>query len=1001
MDFCRFGSQADQMRSDFPDRELWQLGGEGSAGRVKVRRHHWDPDVYIEVPLTDGVPGAAGATIHLEYQEGDRQRPFYQGQIAGAGQLKKKKSILVGNGQWLTPEADYSNSYGLTLPFKRLILKLDGSTPGTLSVLQSGINEYAVGVDWGSADPAVNERRRLFHEKMHVRQFGLLAYTEAVPGGSRTILARYTTVWANPIYAEGYIGVIQEYDISGTTTIAEWSFNFSTDEEHPNALNESQASRIGYHAMVDRRQGYFFVDLVSESSAIYIVAVDTGIHTLYKSSGLRYRSDWFPDPLRPQNAGSVTAWGKYVFECGWSGWDKSTAALDDFNALVGALGGMDPATLRLALRDGGLVDLPLPDDTTYRGDFRYYVRQADNTYTTMSVSLRNLLGGGKTTRKVLSCGIYTYYDTPILLADGSPAGILDTGAGWNLQSSRWPLWLDEVKEIWIGLCSMADGATAEDPGQSFFQVVSIDFSAGIASVKSEIASVATVIEPYPGWLADKMAEESALAAASRSTVSDTGSYTTHHVVATDPSGGDLTIPNTTWQHLVGWTYDGIDPAFSVDKWLESDQFIPHPWPCVGGPSAYAALLGLNDAMAITSRATPAGCFDREGNHYTIVSEPVHVYESLVTGLVYDPRPPDWPIETFWPPHPTLTLDHQDTGEIAWFAGLKGLQGWYTDYYQWYVTPHAVVRAYTRHDGTPFHYWLPDPIAYPLEAQPWTDEFDFYYARAEALPTVLEFTCLSGYDRGEIEHLGSVTLPYPGSLTVVDHEYYTNKKVSVPTVDTRHITKIVKTTRAGDLTKVDITQKFSWSGATSYSIPKATDLPFALGCWQWAPVGAFLFVLRQMYQQSGGTAVQAQGISNPATDLLDEYPWFEVYRLSDLTFVGRLPLWPSNVTPFKFLQWDTPPRMDVDVDANGNCSAQVMSVWNEATYDFRDINNNWQLKNEFSVSASGVIAQEGVHLYAGLDEPGIPSATESSTMARNAGRAFWIDQANSVVQYTPP
>lgn len=942
-----------------------------------------DPDLQVgdSAPVGFLNPGSNRQPLILSHKPRLLELP--------PGSLTRPSSAGVGNGQWLTPEADYRNSCGLTEPTKQLILKLDGSKPGTLRVLESDIQRFEIREEWG-------EKARLTHYAKHVDQLGLIAYTQQANGRSSTILARYSTMWVAPYGIDGHLGVIHEYDIGGEpSAIAEWVFSFHEISESPYTY-ENLGSRNGYRAQVDRRAGYFFADILTESRAIYMVCLDSGIHTLRKSDGTQHFANWFPDPLRPQSAGAVTAWGKYVFECGWSGYDKSNTAFNDFNATIGYV---DPATLYLPLRDNSLIRLPLPDNTTYRADLRYYVRSDDfSTYTTMSLSLLGLVDG-KVTRKILSCGIYTYGDTRILLADGSAAGsLLDTGPGWNLQSSRWPLWISaESKTIWFWLASMVDGETAEKPGASYFQIFALNFAAGSLSKKGEMVSSKVVLEPYPGWKADRMAEHAALATASQSTQTQTGYHTTSAVVAHDPWGNPQVIPYATYFYNVGWTYEGIDPAYK-EEYDEADQYLPHPWPCPGGPDAYLSLVNTNDAIAISSRATPSGCFDSQGNHYMIVSEPIKVYTTMGSNYVYNPRPSDIPPWAFWLPTLAETLHHEDSGTIAWFSGYKGLQGWYTDYYQWYNTPHTVVRAYTRHDKYPFHYWLVDPDQWPLDAQPWTDEYDFYYARVEDLPTILEFTCLSGYDRGEIEHLGSVTLPYPGNLEVVDAAYFTNKKTSFPSHEIRYVTYLVKTTAGGAQTKLDITQRFSWSGA-SYYHSKAVDMPFALNCWQWAAVGDYLFCLRQMYQSGG--MVRDPSISNPATDLQDEAPWLEVRSLSDLKLVGRLPLWPDPKSKLR-CQYDTPPRMVVGVDINGNAWAQVFSSWNERSYDdyYRDLAKNWNVKNEFVVKKAR-LEQFAIHGWTGLAEVGMPSPTEASTLVINNGRAYWIDQGNSVVEYTAP
>ena len=551
--------------------------------------------------------------------------------------------IMFGNGQWVTPESDFLNSCGLTIPSNQVLIRLDGLRPGTLTTLSSfprfstGSDLYGQWEDWISSSD----------------QLGLLSFTSSSgDGGSVTVLAVYSTEWFRSAYIGGYIGKIREYSIAGSGSgIADRDIYFEGGQEHRGGRESSRLA-------MGRRQGYFFVDLVTDSRGIYIIPLETGIYAFRRFDGAMRKTNWVQDVLNPTNSGSVSVYGKYVLGSGWAGYDKSESALAAFNA---SLQGADPAAAYLADPTfGWLGRIKLPDDST-RGVLRLYTRISEEVdpdnyglaYAYSEIDLKGRIPG-KTTRRIFSNGIYFNVARALLQSDGSP--LTAPGGGdlafaarikSNLQSLRWP-WLiaaDRI-EAWLSVCSQSDGPTSADPGQCYWTLYSLDVKRATpdVTVRNQLVTPATpaTIERFPGILATRTTEILADAAASRAVDGgDDAYYPSGYLIGFSNTFEDGHFVHSDY-YLAGYFYDGEDPALPADGWTEEDRWIGHPLPgdlaspdyTVVGPSTDVGL----DAIVPGSGASPTGAKDLDGNHYEAASEPIHILDDLQvqSGYILDP-----------------------------------------------------------------------------------------------------------------------------------------------------------------------------------------------------------------------------------------------------------------------------------------------------------------------------------------------------------------------------
>lgn len=671
------------MRRRNPDFEPFLVSKVNNDGTIYVRKNEWPEDCFITVPLTRGTPAASeGDSVFVAYEEGDRQRPFYHGMgKKGAGILKKAKLnfMMFGDGQWVTPESDRLNSCGLTIPSKQIRIKLDGSTPGTISTIDS-FNRFVTG-------PELPGRWQDF--VTNIDQTGLLAFT--VPdgtGGTVTVLACYYTLWLGVSYINGYTGQIREYSIAGSSSgISDRTIWFTE------AL-EGRAGTPSVNSAADRRQGYFFIDTVTDPMGLYVMALETGIYNLRRSDNTMRKSNWVPDVNFPSNIGSVSAYGDYVIGCGWAGYDKSEAALTSFNVMMQ---GADPAAAYLQDPTFGWQDrIKLPDDSS-RAVLRIYTRftlAEDPGNYGLSFGYNNIdLKGiipGKTIRRIYSNGIHFRLSRALLTSSGSPLTAPSGGelalaprVHSNIQSLRWPWLISGTRaEFWISVCAQVDGSTSAEPGQSYWTLCAVTPKTRTMTAKNQLVTpFSPALNPrFPDLLATRESEIGIAATASRSV-----------------DGGDINFYPEAYRisasfgsviYLAGYHYEGIDSADPPDKWSEVDRWIDHPLPGDLTSDNYTRESPSNDvgldAIVPGAGASPSGSFDLNGNHYAAVSEPIHFLDNLTPDtLVLDPGGLRMP-GTGTPVYIKVTVTKTDGYSTMYAAHKKSNRHWTKGHKTWLV-----------------------------------------------------------------------------------------------------------------------------------------------------------------------------------------------------------------------------------------------------------------------------------------------------------------------------
>lgn len=649
-------------------------------GTAQARLNYWAEDVTIKVKVPRGLKVSAGSSHIIGYEEGNRQLPFVVGR-GKSGVESLSGVILTGNGEWVTPESDFLNSYGLTVPMSQLVWRLDGGSPGTITTL-------ATLTRFGSGTPTDLDYVN------HTDQLGLLAFTAPVGGGgTSTVLACYATNWANTGNSSGTSGTITERAIQGSTAeIADTTITFGgyLASESRSTANTLQAQ--------DRKQGYFFVDLTVNTRGIYVVLLDSGIYIARRSDNTQARTEWTFDILRPNRSGNVSFCGKFLVE-GWAGYDKSQAALDAFNA---GMFGADPATSYLYDPQSGYLELIQLPDVAARGVMRIYTRQDDLTYVAHEIDLKGR-APGRTVRKIFGAGLY--YRGTRNLYDGAGAPLLDGGGDEILQaarslykivSTRWPWLVVPAKkrtEIWFSVASQIDGATSADPGQGYWQLFSVEATTRAVTLRNQLVTPLNPATPevYAGIVADSNAIFAAEATASRA-------LTEPLFFMRRVTQFYLGVFQDYFLYSRGYFYDGIDPAATADIWRETDRWIQHPLP--GDLTSEDYISGADvaiDAIVPGSSVAPSGAKDLRGNHYEIASEPIHFTDGVTTAQRSDFSSgavlgdPDFPFDS---PYATTVTDDSagyNTGGTVIIAHRK--YG-----YRSYSQGHKTWLTKTSHDG---------------------------------------------------------------------------------------------------------------------------------------------------------------------------------------------------------------------------------------------------------------------------------------------------------------
>ena len=212
-------------------------------------------------------------------------------------------------------------------------------------------------------------------------------------------------------------------------------------------------------------------------------------------------------------------------------------------------------------------------------------------------------------------------------------------------------------------------------------------------------------------------------------------------------------------------------------------------------------------------------------------------------------------------------------------------------------------------------------------------------------------------------------------------------------------------------RIDITDYYSWAGVTGttsqwVTIP-APAYPHLTCRWQYEEVGGYVFVLAQHAWAAGESLVSIRPISGPGV-LTARDPYLDIYQASDGMLVGRINLRiPTDVPARAYSLWINPayldgypPRMRCLKNSLGQSVAEINMAWRPNTGDggYGTTGDVWSRTviawGSTSPTTSGVISRTDVAYGAdnasGFLSVGYPiqSDTENRAITQSYG-SFWL------------
>jgi len=221
--------------------------------------------------------------------------------------------------------------------------------------------------------------------------------------------------------------------------------------------------------------------------------------------------------------------------------------------------------------------------------------------------------------------------------------------------------------------------------------------------------------------------------------------------------------------------------------------------------------------------------------------------------------------------------------------------------------------------------------------------------------------------------------------------------ATPTYIQTYRTWLVITSGLGsELSRTDITIRYNWTDdGSGGDMAIADSYPDLHGVWQWARSGNVLWILRQIVWTA-----YSSPLPGGHTDLALREPHIEAWDVSSPgapTLIDRHTLHPSGDLPTRdYVQCINyhKPHMIVGVKA-GVPWATAFSAWCKDPYVSSEVAN---IASEFTCSGSLTFVAD----YGTVGEKNArnPIMVEALTMLNNADRAFWLDNGQDVVQWTP-
>lgn len=208
--------------------------------------------------------------------------------------------------------------------------------------------------------------------------------------------------------------------------------------------------------------------------------------------------------------------------------------------------------------------------------------------------------------------------------------------------------------------------------------------------------------------------------------------------------------------------------------------------------------------------------------------------------------------------------------------------------------------------------------------------------------------------------------------------------------------VITSSDGSELSRTDITIRYSWTDdGSGGDMAIADNYPDLHGVWQWARSGNVLWILRQVVWTA-----YSSPLPGGHTDLALREPHIEAWDVSNPgapTLIDRHTLHPSGDLPTRdYVQCINyhKPHMIVGVQA-GVPWATAFSAWCKDPYVSSEVAN---IASEFTCSGGLTFVAD----YGTVGEKNArnPIMVEALTMLNNADRAFWLDNGQDVVQWTP-
>lgn len=960
-----------------PDLFAWGTVVSSGGGKANVDVHG---EVYEEVPVA-GHPVEAGDVVPTGFVLRDSQRmPVALGLKAKNAPRKLiVKTKTKGDGQWVTPEADFLNSRGLTVASKWLRF----STPHVLNTLFATAR-------WGS-DPwgAI---------AMYSEPLGQVAFTVKVPSGTATYLA---TFWVN--FDGGWYGTngtITETVIQGQFATTQRTINFGTNPS--NGINYETLEGDSFFR--ERRQGFLFVDVVTKDTGIYVLPLrNTGIYVIDRATGSAGFTPYPADANRGfTRGGSVSCYGKFAVECGYTGWDHSDQALEQYSSLIDF---RDPINIE---------GITLPDHAG-RGKVWVYTRKDDLTFDSAAVDLKavtpNLM-------RILGCGCFSsdtqyWHDTSTdeYVAYASPY----TPSWQRILSHRFPWILEKRKDplVMIQTSVMTKVKTFGDPGLSMWQLLSLNPNSKEVKVVNQKINKNAPMYAHPGWLEERRIAYSIESAASILPGNPEGSpwgATTNRTenLTTDGNGDPVVFEYQTVQRTRGWKLEAIDEFRDGDTnaFEFRDAFLMHPLAGDVDEHSYNAIsnligLGYDSWASITSPLNCSGVVDGYQRHFCVVSEPIPFVNRLQRYEKTDNLG-----NRFY----ELLSQFSEYRTVYWYYGAKGAAKQFHDYFHSDDDPYYAAG----HGGAPM-----DQAAFDANNPPGNDYPELLLQDGDI--TASDALQLDSWFSPSVWPVWEVNIrfdsesnPIPPVFNTTDGGDYINPTILTLTpfqYETKLVYAVINRARqlsdwnvyktwlicskpnGGDsFPPIDITQYLSWpsSGTSDPSrIDSAVNYPALLNVWCLEVIAErWAFMVRQLNWKANSS-----GVITSDLDLQFREPHLDIWDLKSLSLVKRVSLHPpTDVARSLSGFYENVPKMIPGITAEGFPCATIWTTWMGASF------NREQVAQAITeVCLRGNDLERHDSLFTGKKQAGRPLSMEVDTMVINNGRAYWIEDSASIVE----